>query len=297
MATGSFSRGPVQLQASLRSWLTTRGPVTLSGMMNATADPNGTRHRILEGVLLRLARRSGGSGFVLRGGLLLRHWFRPVARPADDLDLIAPALRSADDASQRILPALADASAADGVTFDLEGARVEGIFLDTGSPGARVFASGTFDEAEEDFHIDITFGPAPRPAPVFGALPTACGAEARVWACRPEAIVGQKVQALHHLGTLGWRQKDLNDLHLLLTRVPMNAADLRTAVAAYLADLGATLDAARALFGPDSWWAMKLSSARWSDFVGAARGQGVPRNLARVVAEVGARLIPMLEGS
>jgi hypothetical protein len=103
------------------------------------------------------------------------------------------------------------------------------------------------------------------------------------------------VQALRHLGMLSWRAKDLNDLRLLLDRVPMDGADLRAAVATYMADLGRALTDARALFGPDSWWGMKRSSARWQDFVKSSPGQGVPRNLAVVVAEVADRLALILE--
>ena len=55
---------------------------------------------------------------------------------------------------------------------------------------------------------------------------------------RPETITGRKLHALSHMGMLHWRPKDLNDLRLLCDRVPMEAAALRSAVAAYLADLG-----------------------------------------------------------
>jgi hypothetical protein len=266
-------------------------------MRTEATSPDATRHRLLEGVLLRLARRPGPGEFVLRGGMLMRHWFRPVPRPAEDLDLVATFPFDVGEAARRFLPVLADGAVADSVTFDTEQTRVEGIFLETGSPGARVFTSGVFDGTEIDFHVDITFGPPPRPAPVLGVIPTACGEAARVWMCRPETVAGQKVQALRHLGMLGWRPKDLNDLRLLLARVPVSYADLREAIAAYLADLGATPDEARALFGPSSWWGMKLSSARWLDFVKASRGQDVPRDLAGVVAEVAGRLAPVLEGS
>jgi len=253
-----------------------------------------TRHRLLEGVLLRLAGRPNAGDFVLRGGMLLRHWFRPIPRPAEDLDLVATFPFDVEEAARRFLPVLTDA-AADGVTFDAERVRVEAIFLETGSPGVRVFASGESGGVEEDFHVDITFGPPPRPAPVFRELPTESGGPPRVWLCRPETIVGQKVQALRHLGMLSWRPKDLNDLRLLLAQVPMNDADLRTTVAAYMADLGRTLADARAVFAPASWWGMKLSSARWQDFVKSSPGQDVPRSLAGVVAEVAGRLDPILE--
>jgi hypothetical protein len=265
-------------------------------MRTEATSPIATRHRLLEGVLLRLARRPDAGEFVLRGGMLLRHWFRPVPRPAEDLDLVATFPFDVKEAARRFLPVLADGAVADGATYDTERTRVEGIFLDTGSPGVRVFASGVASGAEIDFNVDITFGPPLRPAPVLGAIPTACSEAAWVWVCRPETIVGQKMQALRHLGMLGWRAKDLNDLRMLLARVPMDAADLREAIAAYLADPGGTGDDARALFGAASWWGMKLSSARWLDFVKSSRGQEVPRGLAGVVAEVAGRLAPVLEG-
>jgi hypothetical protein len=114
--------------------------------------------------------------------------------------------------------------------------------------------------------------------------------------CPPESIVGQKTQALWHLGMLGWRPKDLNDLCLLLERLPMERTSLREAIAASFTDLGGTGDDARALFGASSWWGMKLSSARWHDFVKSSRGRTGPGKLAAVVAEVAARLAPVLEG-
>jgi hypothetical protein len=255
-----------------------------------------TRHRLLEGVLLRLARRPEVGDFVVRGGILLRQWFRPLPRPAEDLDLVATFPFSVEEAVSRLLPVFADAAVADGVTYDADRVHAEGIWLESGSPGVRVFASGAAGRAEAEFHIDLTFGPPLRPAPVFGAVATACGEAASVWVCRPEAVAGHKVQALWHRGALGWRPKDLNDLRLLLARVPMGAADLREAIAAYLADVGGTWGDARSLFGATSWWGMKLCSARWLDFARSRLGRDAPRGLAEVVAEVADRLAPILEG-
>jgi hypothetical protein len=115
-----------------------------------------------------------------------------------------------------------------------------------------------------------------------------------VWVCRPESVVGQKVQARWHLGTHGWRPKDLDDLRLLFERLPMDPAALREALVAAFAEMGGTGDDARALFAA-SWWGLKLSSARWLDFVESLRGRGAPE-LAAVVAEVARRLAPVLEG-
>ncbi|MBN8903193.1 MAG: nucleotidyl transferase AbiEii/AbiGii toxin family protein [Rhodospirillales bacterium] len=252
------------------------------------------RHRVLEGVLLRLAGRADAAELVLRGGMLLRHWFRPTPRLALDLDLVAPHPLTPAEA-RRYLPLFADATVADGVVFDLDRLHIEGIWQHTDNPGVRVYACDVVGGNEVDAQIDITGGPPPRPAPVLGELPTACGRVARVWVCRPESVAAQKVQALYQMGVLRWRPKDLNDLSLLLARVPLVPADLRGAMGAYLADVGGTPDDALALFGPTAWWGMKLSTARWLDFA-AAGDPGVPRELSGVVAEVAGRLASGLEG-
>lgn len=277
------------------SWHRAALPVRLGGMRIDATSLDAIRHRLLEGVLLRLARRADVDQLIVRGGVLLRHWFRPLPRVADDLDLVAIFPFDPTEVTRRLPPLLTD-DVADGVTFDAERVRVEAIYLETGSPSVRVFASGMIEDSEADFHIDVAFGPFPRPAPVLSEIPTECGRVARVNICRPECVAGQKVQALCHLGMLNWRPKDLHDLRLLLTRVPLEAAALREAIAAYLADLRRGGDDARALFAPSSWWGMKRSTAHWSDFVKASRGQDVPRDLASVVAEIACRLTPVLEG-
>jgi hypothetical protein len=264
-------------------------------MKTATRAKDATRHRLLEGALLRLARLPDAGGLVLRGGVLLRHWFRPSSRKALDLDLVSPAPIAVEEAVRRHLPLFADSAVADGVTFDADNLHVEGIWQHTDNSGVRVFASGIVGGDAAEIQVDITGGPWPRPEPVLGDLPTECGQVARVWMCRPESIVGQKLQALWQHGVHCWRPKDLADLRLLLARVPMNAADLVGAITAYLADVGGSGGDVRAMFAPDSWWSLKMSSARWQDHVSLSPEREVPTDLASVVAEVAGALSPILE--
>jgi hypothetical protein len=256
--------------------------------------PNLTRHRLLEGALLRLARSPHADAFVLRGGMLMRHWFRPLPRPVGDIDLVGTFPFDVEETARRFLPVLA-IPIDDGVLFDPERVRVEGIWLHTTSPGVRVFAAGEALGVEDDISVDITFGSPLLPTPRMLDLPTTLGLIARILASRPETVTGQKLQALRHMGMMHWRPKDLNDLRLLLGRVPMDDGDMIGAIAASFTYRGFTSDDARALFGPGSWWGMKMSSARWHDFVRASRGQDVPRDLTAVVASVSSRLAPILE--
>jgi hypothetical protein len=253
------------------------------------------RHRLLEGILLRLARLPDAEHFVLRGGMLVRLWFRPYVRAATDLDLVSTFPFGVEETARRFVPLLADRGVDDGVIFNAERFRVEGIWLNTDFPGVRLFVCGEVEGNEDDVSVDVTFGEPLVPKPEFDEYPMRGSAlTARLWMCRPETIVGRKLHALMHMGTLHWRPKDLNDLRLLLGRVPMRLADLPEAIAASFTSRGNTTADARSLFG-HPWWSLKMSSARWQDFVKESRGQEVPRNLACVIAEVAERLRPILE--
>jgi hypothetical protein len=255
-----------------------------------------TRHRLLEGVLLRLARLPDADQFILRGGMLMRHWFRPLARSANDLDLVATFAFDVEETARRFVPLLADRGVDDGVVFDADRYRVDGIWLNTDFPGVRMFGCGEVDGVEDEFSVDITFGEPLIPEPVLANYPmqhSALNASLRM--CRPETIVGRKLHALMHMGVLHWRAKDLNDIRLLLGRVPMDAAELPAAIAASFTSRGNAAADARAVFAHEAWWIMKRSAARWHDFVEASRGMEVPDSLADVVAEVAGRLEPILE--
>ena len=252
------------------------------------------RHRLLEGALLRLARLPDPAAFVLRGGMLLRLWFRPVPRPAADLDLVATFPYDVAETARRFLPVLADRGVADGVALDPDRVRVEPIWQETDFPGVRVYATGEADGAADEFHVDFTFGEPLEPVPVAADYPMQHSPlAARLTVCRPETIVGRKLHAIHHMGMFHWRAKDLNDVRLLLGRVPHDPAALPAAVASSFASRGDPPGAARDLFDRP-WWTMKRSSARWQDFA-RARGRDVPADLAGVVTDVAARLRPVLE--
>jgi hypothetical protein len=252
------------------------------------------RHRLLEGVLLRLGRLVDAEHFVLRGGMLLRHWFKPLARAAGDLDLAATDPHDVSETARRLVPLLADRGVADGVVFDAERFRVDGIWPGTAFPGVRMFGTGTVDGVRDRFSLDVTFGEELVPTPVWGDYLTASGAVARLRMCRPETIAGRKLHALKHLGALHWRPKDLNDLRLLLRRVPMNPDVLAAAIASSFTSRGDTTADARTLFRC-RWWELKTSQARWQAFITQGEGPETIGPLAGVVGEVAASLKPILE--
>jgi hypothetical protein len=263
--------------------------------MNRTrgTSPAEIRHRLLEGVLLRLARLPDATDFVLRGGMLMRLWFRPLDRPSGDIDLAATFPFDAKETARRLVPLLADRGVDDGVVFDAERVRVEGIWLDTPFPGVRMFAAGTVDGIEDEFSLDVTFSEQLVPEPTTGDYLTSSSCVARLRMCRPETIVGRKLHALMHMGALHWRAKDLNDVRLLLKRVLLDSDALVGAIASSFTTRGNTTADARALFR-HKWWTLKTSAVRWQDLVASGRVPGASGPLARVVAEVAEQLEPIL---
>lgn len=236
----------------------------------------------------RLAILPDAGGLVLRGGMLLHHWFRPIQRPVQDLDLVAPQPLHTNqvDGFERLFAETVD----DGVQFEHQDMEAEGIWLQSSHPGIRLHVRGHIAWHEADIQVDITGGPSPVPAAVMTELPTSTGA-VRLLACRPESIAAQKLQALWHLGVLGWRARDLDDLRLLLERVPMDAVALAAAISACFAELNGTTGDARGVFAASSWWSMKHAAARWSDFT-IRTPWACPTSLSDVVAAVAARLTP-----
>jgi hypothetical protein len=253
------------------------------------------RHRLLEGVLLRLARLPHPHAFVLRGGMLMRLWFRPLLRPAKDVDLVATFEFDVEEAGRRLIPLLADRGVDDGVTFDQKRFRLEGIWLQTDHPGVRLYASGGVEGVRDEFTVDVTFSEPLVPAPDVGDYPMETSPHvAQLAMCRPETIISRKLHALFDMGMLHWRPKDLNDLRLLLSRPTLEWAVLPEAIAASFLSRGDAPGKARQLFR-QNWWSIKRSAVRWRNFCKDAQGQEVPADLATVVAAVGQHLEAVLE--
>ena len=100
------------------------------------------RHRLLEGILLRLGHQPDSHRLVLRGGMLMRHWFRPLLRPAADLDLVGTGEYSVEETAEQFSRLLADGTVDDGVIFDPDRFRAEAIWQASDYPGVRLFAAG-----------------------------------------------------------------------------------------------------------------------------------------------------------
>jgi hypothetical protein len=254
------------------------------------------RHHALEGLLRRLARLPEPEAFVLRGGMLTRLWAAPVVRPAADLDLVGTFPHDVVETRRRFEPAVRDGGVDDGLTFDPAALRARGIWPGSDFPGVRVSVRALTARGAIDLTVDVGFGDPLVPAARRIDYPTLVpGEPARVWAARPETMVGWKLHGLAERRD-GWRPKDLYDLWLITGRMPLDPALLPEAIAVAFTSRGYATAGAPAVFGPGAWWATKAARRRWEGFADADPTLGMPGELGPVVAEVADRLRPALEG-
>jgi hypothetical protein len=244
------------------------------------------RQHLLEAVLRRVGRVQDCAGLVLRGGLLTRAWVAPWPRPTRDLDFVGDFPFGVEETAQRFRPALVEA-VEDGVCIDPDRLTAQGIWTDTEFPGVRLSLWLGLGQPDQPLSIDVGFGDPLIPEPVWLEYPSLLAEPpARVQACRPETQAGWKLHGLAEMGP-GWRPKDLADLFLIVTRVPLEADALPPAIEAAFVSRGYRVeDAVRLFQGPH--WPTKTARVRWD----AHRGR-LPE-LPQVVAEVRRRLAPAL---
>ncbi len=222
----------------------------------------------LEGVLRRVARSRLARHYVFRGSLYTRALVGAEAREAVDVDFLS--LRRADAGETALLVGAAlAADRRDGVGFDFGSVRARTIWAETAAPGVRIFVFATAGGEETEVQIDVGFGDPLVPDAVPFVYDAVAG-PVRLPACRPETLVAWKLHGLVEFGRRRHRAKDLYDLALLVSRVPLDEAMLVEAV--LVAFWSHALPPSRVVAAlEDPFWLETERSARaWEEFRASA---------------------------
>jgi hypothetical protein len=167
--------------------------------------------------LRRVRGCPAAAAVILRGSLLLEALCEKARTPVD-VDHLVPGRfdAAACEALARAVCAVPD------VLGPMEVADTLVLYPEGAFPGMRVFARVD----GSDFQIDFGFGdPLPEPPreiEIAGVGP--------VLACTAETLFGWKLHGLVEHGRGHWRAKDLYDLWLLWTAVPLDRSRLRPAI-------------------------------------------------------------------
>jgi hypothetical protein len=167
---------------------------------------------VVERFLYRLAGSTHKDKFVLKGAMLFLAWEGRLHRPTKDLDFLGFGSSDVLDVTDRIREVCA-VLADDGIVFDLAGVQGERIKEDAEYEGVRVRVPASLDGARVSMQIDVGFGDLVDPPPAELTFPVLLPLDAPVLrAYPPEAVIGEKFQAMVVLGIANSRMKDFFDV-------------------------------------------------------------------------------------
>jgi len=187
----------------------------------------------LEGFLARLARSPHADSFVLKGGVLLAAY--DLRRPTADVDLAAPVLPNDVERIGQLIASIAQVVLSppdsDGLRFDVSNLRAETIRDEDEYSGVRVTLAAHLATAKETFHVDVNVGDPIWPAPEAVTLPRLLGGSISLRGYPVVMVLAEKLVTALQRGTANTRWRDFGDVYLLATRHPLEAVELRRALA------------------------------------------------------------------
>jgi hypothetical protein len=210
------AKNPTNLAASIRQKLLNHAKTTRQDFQRVIDG------YAIEGILDRLANSAYADRFLLKGALLFAVWKGLGQRPTRDIDLMG---RGAN--KEIVSIDIKD----DSIHFSRDA--IEGLRIkeDDEYEGVRVNVSGEIGGAKFKVQIDIGFGDAVTPPPVYAAFP-------RILPMRtfsllmypPETVFSEKLEAIVSRGMLNRRMKDFYALSILVKDKMVQPTLVRRAV-------------------------------------------------------------------
>jgi len=242
----------------------------------------------LERLLHRLSISPHRERFVLKGAMLLTTWFDEPHRATRDVDLLGFG-DAAEDALLGTFREIMAIEVDDGVSFDLNGLRIEAIREEVEYGGSRLRTTAELAGARIPITVDIGFGDAVEPGiedidlPVLLDMPSP-----HLRAYPPETVIAEKFHAMVVLGRANSRMKDYYDVWMLTGAFEINPERLRRAIVATF-ERRSTVIPSSAPDGLSDAFANDLGKQRqWDAF--ASNLSGTTPKLGLVVHELRQRL-------
>ncbi|MFQ5569159.1 MAG: nucleotidyl transferase AbiEii/AbiGii toxin family protein [Rhodothermales bacterium] len=247
----------------------------------------------MERFLYRLSQSPHTERFVLKGALLLRTHYVHLARPTRDIDLLGHGSSRIERLIQIVQECLHLDVPDDGMYFDPESVQGKEISQQAAYQGARIQFAGRLGNARTPMQLDVGFGDAIEPGPIWVEYPELLDFGApRLLGYTLESAIAEKFQALVHLGLTNSRMKDFYDLWLLAQHFRFEGERLAQAIQTTFEGRNTALPAhpPEALTGaftenPDK-------QQRWRVFLRKARLQTKGASLKTVMEQIDAFLMP-----
>ena len=253
----------------------------------------------LERVLYRIGQSQHRDVFILKGALLFELWTDQSHRPTRDADFLSQGENTLER-FQNIFEEICELEVADdGLRFDTASVKAGRIKEDQDYEGIRVTFLGYLEKASLPVQIDIGFGDAITPDPVWTSYPTLLENPSPILLAYPrETVVAEKFEAMVKLGIANTRMKDFHDLNALASLFPFSSPSLSEAIRRTFERRKTPLPqealptALTAEFYNDA-----TKQKQWEAFVSKNKLYIVPITLQEVTDSIQAFVIPVLPSS
>ncbi|BCW92318.1 MAG: hypothetical protein KatS3mg007_0212 [Thermoanaerobaculum sp.] len=186
-----------------------------------------------ERFLYRLGCSDYRNHFVLKGAMLFPLWGGPIYRATRDLDFTGYGDASEEALRQCFAAICTQPVRDDGIVFDVSTIRIEPILDEAEYNGLRVRFEGRLGSARIPMQVDVGFGNAIEPPATDETYPTLLdGPAPRIRAYPVEAVVAEKLHAIHRFGATNSRLKDFYDLYVVSEQFDFDGNRLGQAIAA-----------------------------------------------------------------
>ena len=250
-----------------------------------------------ERLLYRLGRSPHRDRFVLKGAMLFALWGGSVYRATRDLDFTGYGDSSEEALRQCFLEICTLPVEDDGLEFDTSTIRVDPILDQAEYNGVRVRFEARLGSARIPMQVDVGFGNAIEPAPRDEDYPPLLdGPAPRIRAYPVEAVVAEKLHAVHRFGETNTRLKDFYDLYVLSEQFEFDAGRLGRAVAATFERRATRIDSTLPAGLHPRFFADDARVRQWRAYLSRNRLPGAPANFQVVGERLRAFLGPVWEG-
>jgi predicted nucleotidyltransferase component of viral defense system len=259
------------------------------------------RRYFQERLLWRLSLLPDRDNFILKGGLRLIGVGFAWARATKDIDFLGygtPEPTRLVEVFQRVCGVVSSETILndDGVRYDPDSVEAHPILEGAEYGGIRITLIGYLGTAREKLQIDVGFGDAITPGPVWLDLPPlllGLGSP-HLLAYNDETTVAEKFHAMVRLGAANSRMKDFHDLYRFAVTTSFDGRSLYAAVLR-------TFDRRETPFAEDEFVLSPAfmndnsKQSQWNAFRRGLRGAAVelPEAFADVVTVIQAFLTPV----
>jgi len=184
----------------------------------------------MERFLYRMSTTEHAEEFILKGALLLNASGIGQSRPTKDIDLLSQLTEDRKEL-ESIFRNCCAVALDDGLEFNTASVNGQEIREDQAYHGVRITFTGKLGNARISMQVDIGFGDAVTPGPIWIEYPTMLDQEPPKLQGYPlETVIAEKYQAMVALDMANSRMKDFYDVWFIVSSQRFTGRNLGAAI-------------------------------------------------------------------